>query len=231
MLPEKQNGLIEMKNAASGPEKPWTKPWLVMLTEWLIILAETFTKSSLSPEQISGYEMGLEGYSEKELNMGFRRALRIWNYAGTLPPPNFIRECIAAMLEEEKAHENAEEMARHKLFEKRSEQKRLTLEEAWADWEEVQRLEAEVRARLGVLRTEQRVELKKTYEKDLVLATPERLRELKEQTQFLKVKYGEGKTVRVRDSVSSEANEGSSGTERDAEKRGSDSGNADPSHK
>jgi hypothetical protein len=212
-FPQKRDGLIPMSNGKNDPTRPLSIS--KTLKRWLPILAETFTSKSLSEPQISAYIMALEDLSEHELEMGFRRALRHWSYT-TMPPPAFIREMVVAALEEERAHTNA--MRQEKLRNFEVPQRRLTVDEAWADWEEVNRIQAEARAKLGVLEATKRQELKKTYDKDLVLYTPERLAELRAQFELVKEKYGEGQTVRVRDSVSPEANQGTSGTERDTEK-------------
>lgn len=180
---------------------------------------EAFTSKSLSEPQVAAYIMGLEDLSEHDLEMGFRRVLRQWNYT-VMPPPAFIRECVAAAMEEEKGHRAAELRKREVVLE--MPQRRLTVEEAWADWEELQQLEAEARERLKIVRKEKREELRKSFSKDLVIPTRERLDELKKQQQFIRGKYGdihEGKTIRVRDSVPSAPNEGTSGAERDTEKR------------
>lgn len=170
----KRNGLIPMRKGEEEPRKPSEAQWLNTLTGWLRILADTFPKSSLGKDQIKGYEIGLEELSEHELNIGFRRALRIWKFT-VMPPPAYIRECAAAMLEQENIHKRAEEQKAKEYTVYR----RLTLEEAWEDWEEVQRVEEEWRARFGRVKAEKKPPPRP--EAELVLATNERLRELEAQ--------------------------------------------------
>jgi hypothetical protein len=147
--------------------------------------------------------MALEDLSEHELAIGCRRVLRTWNYI-VMPPPAYIRQAVAAALEEE---------SRLKPPQREPDLPRLTLEEAWEDWEEISRVEREAREALGILAKKMSV----------VVANPERLRELQQQKKTLEGKYGKGPTVRVRDSAPPEANKGASGSERGPEESPSSS--------
>jgi len=93
---------------------------------------------------------------------------------------------------------------------------RLTLEQAWEDWEETNKLLAEMRVKLGEMAQKKTRELQKTYNQnqDLVVAWPERLAELEKQKKEVLEKYGKGAAVRVRDFASSESDQGTSGKKR-----------------
>jgi hypothetical protein len=146
--------------------------------------------------------------------MGMERALRQWNYT-VMPPPAFIRECVAGALDEERSHIAAERMKRERVYEMPPQ--RLTVDEAWEDYEEQKKFTEQWRKQIGSVAAKKQKEVGPRVDPDLVLATDDRLRELERQRKIVEEKYGKGKAVRVRDSVSPEANEGASGTERDTE--------------
>jgi hypothetical protein len=150
----------------------------------LLELDESFAKKGITKTQIEAYAIGLDDLTEHEIEIGCNRALRQWDVYSALPPPSYIRECACAALEEERNYR-----PRVKEFPIR----RLTLDEAWEDWEYVQRVDREIRAQLGIVEKKKKAELKKTYEKDLVLYTRERMEELKSQQKFLETKYGRKK--------------------------------------
>jgi len=145
----------------------------------------------------------LEDLSAHELEIGCRRLLRRWNYT-TMPPPAYIRECVAGAMEEERDFNSI-----HK--ERRPELPRLTVEQAWAEWEECLQINKMMREKFGIIERKQNAELKKVYTQDLVLARPERLAELEKQKEEVLEKYGKRTTVRVRDSAPPEGDQGTGG--------------------
>lgn len=173
-----------MKNGENGRARPLAISRT--LKHWLLILQATYTRTPLSEEQIFGYGMGLEDLTDRELEIGMRRVLRTWNFVA-MPPPAFVRECVAGAMEEERNHVAAERIRRERVFE--VPMPRLTLEEAWEDWDETQKLSAEYRVRLGIVKHETKAVVKKAEGNDLVLATNERLRELEKQKQLVMTKY------------------------------------------
>lgn len=141
-------------------------------------MAETFTKASLSEPQVEGYIIGLEDLSVHEIVIGCKRVLRRWNFT-SMPPPAYIRECVAAAMEEER--NRAPMMPKYPPIE------RLTLEEAWEDWEISQQITKEAREKIGAVAAQKKAELKKSY--GPAFAPKERVAELQRQKEAVRKKY------------------------------------------
>lgn len=86
--------------------------------------------------------LALEDLKPHELNLGCTRVLRVWKWQ-TMPPPGIIRDSVAAELENQSYLTNYHPPV--------NDAPRLTLEEAWADWEEVSKLKQEMEIKLGIV--------------------------------------------------------------------------------
>lgn len=124
---------------------------------------------------MGGYLIGLEELSEREIELGCKRVLKEWGYT-FMPPPAYIRSAVAAELEIERNR-----APRKPMYESLP---RLTLDEAWADWEETQKLQEQMRAALGLVLKEQG-----KFPAESIEARRERL---KKQGEEIKKRYAKG---------------------------------------
>jgi D-mannonate dehydratase len=141
-----------------------------------------YPRESLSEAQIQGYAIAFEDLGVRDLERGMKRVLKTWKY-NSMPTPGYIRACVARALEIENSRRGT--AVRYKPVE------RLTVEQAWADWEETQRTTKEARKKLQV---DGAITKAKVHTAPLAIATTERMRELQEQKRILLERYCKRKT-------------------------------------
>lgn len=162
---------------------------------------EMYPKNPVSDLQAKGYEIALMDLTAKELDAGCKRVLRTWGYT-SMPPPAFIRECVADELREE--------MSRRPPI-REAPPPKLTEAEALEMVEEMEAARKQMHASLATVAATMDRGLKKVYREHLVIATRERVAKLNEQKKLIEEKYGKGKIVRVRDSAPPQDNQGNGG--------------------
>ena len=124
-----------------------------------------------------GYRAVLEDCPAAALNMAFPRAMK--RSKSFRPRPGEIFEEVEKELEQRDAAPRPAELP----------QPRLTLEEAWADWEETERAAAEYRAKLHIVAQEKRPPKPLPRDGELVIATREKVEELERQGALIKQRY------------------------------------------